>query len=91
MMISSGLCGRAGTCLFFFPTMFIRQTGYQVSQCVYGKAGRGGFRLVEVGRCPLYSLFPFLAFPSISHLSRFFSLRCPFIPSCPPWWTSLGL
>lgn len=68
-MISSGLCGRAGTCLFFFPTMFIRQTGYQVSQCVYGKAGRGGFRLVEVGRCPLYSLFPFLAFPSISLIS----------------------
>lgn len=63
MMISSGLCGRAGTCLFFFPTMFIRQTGYQVSQCVYGKAGRGvsdWWRLAVV----LYILFfPSLPFP----------------------------
>lgn len=66
MMISSGLCGRAGTCLFFFPTMFIRQTGYQVSQCVYGKAGRGGFR--TGGGWPLSSIFSF-SLPCLSLLS----------------------
>lgn len=57
MMIFSGLCGRAGTCLFFFPTMFIRQTGYQVSQCVYGKAGKGGFQ--TGGGWPLSFIFSF--------------------------------
>lgn len=65
MMISSGVCGRAGTCHFFFPTMFIRQTGYQVSQCVYGKAGRG---VQRGGDWPLSFIFPisFLASPSFS-------------------------
>lgn len=85
MMISCGVRGRAGTC---FPPffMFIRQTDYQVSQCVYGKAGGG--RLVE----GLSLVFCFLPSLSSSHPSlSFLSLRCPFIPSCPPWWTSLGL
>lgn len=85
MMISCGVRGSAGTC---FPPffMFIRQTDYQVSQCVYGKA-TGGW-LVE--GCPLFSV-SFLPSLPRNPLSRFFSLRCPFIPSCPPWWTSLGL
>lgn len=78
MMISSGVCGRAGTCHFFFPTMFIRQTGYQVSQCVYGKAGRGVQRwrlavvLYILYFLPCLSLFlshlSLVSFPCAAHL-----------------------
>lgn len=74
--------------------MFIRQTDYQVSQCVYGKAGRmvGQRGWPEVGRCPLFSIFFLPSLPLIfSSLTLSFLPLCrPFIPSCPLWWTSLG-
>lgn len=53
--------GRAGTCLSIFPTMFIRQTDYEVSQCVYGKAGSGGGRKGRRLAVVLYFLSSFLA------------------------------
>lgn len=56
--------------------MFIRQTDYQVSQCVYGKAGRGvpeRRRLAVV----LYFLFPSFPLYSLISLARAISLFFP--------------
>lgn len=78
---------------FYFPD-HVHQTDRLrgLSVCIWEsrKLGDGG-----AGGWPLSFIFYFPSLPlslSLISLSRVPSLlRCPFIPSCPPWWTSLGL
>lgn len=72
-----------------FPPFFhVHQTDRLpgLSVCIWeSRRGSAGGGIVP---CFLFPFFPlFLSSLSLS----FLSLRCPFIPSCPPWWTSLGL
>lgn len=78
MMISCSVRGRAGTSLSDH-TCLVHQTDRQTTRssvCIWGVGGH----------CPFSFPYTFLS----SFLS-FHPMRCPFIPSCPLRWTSLGL